>query len=195
MRPCSGWASRSGRVEPVGPVGPPYVDPLLPAHAVERLAAGLGTPGIGAVVADLVGAGMGLTPSGDDLLAGALAALRAVGSPAADALGAAVAARTATGTSRLSAALLAAADSAAVIPEAEAVLRAMVVRPGRRLGAAVGPLLGVGHTSGWHLAAGLAVGAAHAVGAAARSGVPTTGTVDAAASLGVAPAGVVGVGR
>jgi hypothetical protein len=146
-------------------------DPLLPAGATDRLAAGLAAAaGPGEVVADLLGCGAGLTPAGDDLLAGALAALRAVRSSAAAGLGAAVAARARERTNRLSAALLESADEAAVVPEAAAVVLALasgsdgVERAARRL-------LGLGHTSGWHLAAGLAVGAAHALEVAPRASV------------------------
>ncbi len=63
------------------------------------------------------------------------------------------------GPRRLSAALLAAADHAAVVPEAAAVLRA-VADGGPDLDGATDRLLGLGHTSGWYLAAGLAVGCA-----------------------------------
>jgi Protein of unknown function (DUF2877) len=146
-------------------------DPLLPAGAAARLAAGLAAAaGPGEVAADLLGCGAGLTPAGDDLLAGALAALRAVRSPAAAGLGAAVAARARERTTRLSAALLESADEAGVVPEAAAVVLALasgsdgIERAARRL-------LGLGHTSGWHLAAGLAVGAAHALEVAPRASV------------------------
>jgi hypothetical protein len=125
----------------------PAPDPAVPAAAVEALA-----DDPVAAVDDLVGRGGGLTPAGDDLLAGCLAALRARRAPAADALGRAVRRRARGRTSRLSAALLAAADQAAVVPEAAAALRG---RPGAARG-----LLALGHTSGWYLAAGLAVGCA-----------------------------------
>ena len=141
-------------------------DPLLPAGAADRLAAGLAAAaGPGEVVADLLGCGSGLTPAGDDLLAGALAAMRAVRSPAAAGLGAAVGAGARERTTRLSAALLAAAGEAAVVPEAEAVVLALAAGSGG-VERAARRLLGLGHTSGWHLAAGLAVGAAHAVAVA-----------------------------
>jgi hypothetical protein len=161
----------------------PCADALLPADAVERLADHLAAGDAHrAVVAALVGRGSGLTPAGDDLVAGALAAMRAAGSPAADGFGAAVRDLAPAGTTRLSAALLAAADVGAVIPEAEAVLRALAapggaaVRAGRAdrpddLARATRHLLGVGHTSGWYLAAGLAVGAAHALASTASASI------------------------
>ena len=115
-------------------------------------------PGSAGPVEDLLGLGAGLTPSGDDLLAGWLAALRARRLPQADAVGAAVRRLAPGRTTRLSAALLAAADEGAVIPEAAAVLRA--VGGAGDVGEAAGRLLGLGHTSGWYLAAGLALGCA-----------------------------------
>ena len=123
----------------------PAPDPAVPTAAVAALA-----DDPAGAVDDLVGRGGGLTPAGDDLLAGCLAALRARGAPAAGTLGRAVRHRAPGRTTRLSAALLAAADQAAVVPEAAAVLRD---RPG-----ATDRLLRLGHTSGWYLAAGLAVG-------------------------------------
>jgi len=141
-------------------------DPSLPAGAAGRLAAGLtAAAGPAEIVADLVGRGTGLTPSGDDLLAGALAALRAVRSPAAGGLADAIGALARERTTRLSAALLEAAAEAAVVPEAAAVVLALASSPGRVEGAAL-RLVALGHTSGWHLAAGLAVGAAHALAVA-----------------------------
>jgi Protein of unknown function (DUF2877) len=171
----------------------PHPDALLPAGAADRLAGDLAGRRPHRAVACLVGRGTGLTPAGDDLLAGALAALRALGSPDADGLGAAVRALAPGRTTSLSAALLGAADAGAVIPEAAAVLRALSRSAGARAVAeAVGPagaaavvsagtepvepavdrLVGIGHTSGWHLAAGLAVGAGHALeaGRTGRSG-------------------------
>jgi Protein of unknown function (DUF2877) len=137
------------------------VDPLLPADAVDLLDDSLAAAG-------LIGRGSGSTPAGDDLVAGALAALRSAGAPAADRLAAAVRAVAGRRTTRLSAALLAAADLGAMVPEARAVLRALA--PGARgLDGAVDRLVAVGHTSGWHLAAGLLVGVRHAAAAEAAA--------------------------
>jgi hypothetical protein len=138
------------------------VDPLLPAEAVDRLADDLAAGDAHRAVAALLGLGTGLTPAGDDLLAGALAALRALGSPAAHSLGGAVRAMAPAATTRLSATLLEAADAGAVVPEAAAVLRALAGVGTGSLDAATRRLVGLGHTSGWHLAAGLLVGVTHA---------------------------------
>jgi Protein of unknown function (DUF2877) len=138
------------------------VDALLPDDAPDRLADCL-TSGVAVgAVSVLLGRGTGLTPAGDDLVAGALATLRALGSPAADELGAAVRALAPSATTRLSAALLEAADVGGLVPEAAAVLRALA--SGGDVETAAGRLVDLGHTSGWHLAAGLLVGVTHAGG-------------------------------
>jgi hypothetical protein len=136
------------------------VDALLPHDAVDRLATGLASEDAAGAVAPLLGRGTGLTPAGDDLVAGALASLRALGSPAADQLGAAVRALARAATTRLSAALLEAADVGALVPEAAGVLRALA--GGGDVETAADRLVALGHTSGWHLAAGLLVGVTHA---------------------------------
>jgi Protein of unknown function (DUF2877) len=145
------------------------VDPLLPGDAVGRLADGLGSGDARGAVSALLGRGTGLTPAGDDLVAGALAALRALGSPAADELGAAVRALAPTATTGLSAALLEAADVAALVPEAAGVLRSLA--GGGDVETAAGRLVDLGHTSGWHLATGLLLGLVHA-DRGVRDGVP-----------------------
>lgn len=150
------------------------VDPLLPDDAVERLADDLAADKAHRAAAALLGRGTGLTPAGDDLVAGALAALRATGSPAAHGLGRATRALAPTTTTRLSAALLEAADVGAVVPEAAAVLRALVGVDTGSVDVATRRLVALGHTSGWHLAAGLMVGVtaaspAVAVGAGSAS--------------------------
>jgi Protein of unknown function (DUF2877) len=134
------------------------VDPLLPDDSVERLADDLAADNADRAVAALLGRGTGLTPAGDDLVAGALAALRAVGSPAADGLGRAVHALAPTTTTRLSAALLEAADVGGVVPEAAAVLRALAGVDSGSIEPTTRRLMALGHTSGWHLAVGLLVG-------------------------------------
>jgi len=112
-------------------------------------------PGPTSLVDALVGRGPGLTPLGDDLLAGALVALRALGSPRAEPLAAAVT-ELAPRTTVVSAALLRHAARGECVPELAAVL---APDPG-----AVDGLLGVGHSSGTGLAAGvLAALTAHGV--------------------------------
>ena len=114
----------------------------------------------------LLGRGPGLTPAGDDVLAGALAALRVLGPsrpPAvatrvgamADTLGAAVVAAARERTTALSAQLLAYADVGAVALPVGDVLRAVAGR-GELVAAAV-RLARVGHTSGRDLLIGIAL--------------------------------------
>jgi hypothetical protein len=146
------------------------VDTLLPPDAPDRLGAGLASGDAAGAVAALLGRGTGLTPAGDDLLAGALATLRALGSPAAERLGPVVRALAPSGTARLSAALLQAADVGALVPEAAHVLRALAA--GGDVEAAADRLVALGHTSGWHLAAGLLVGVTHAGSGQGREAAP-----------------------
>ncbi|MGH9191387.1 MAG: DUF2877 domain-containing protein, partial [Acidimicrobiales bacterium] len=75
-------------------------------------------------------------------------------------------------TTRLSAALLDAADVGGLVPEAAAMLRALA--GGGGVETAADRLIALGHTSGWHLAAGLLVGVVHAGRRAAR--VPASGS-------------------
>ncbi|MEW2357968.1 DUF2877 domain-containing protein, partial [Spirillospora sp. NPDC029432] len=136
-------------------------DPLLLA---DRCAAG---DLVGAVecAERIVGLGPGLTPSGDDILAGLLVTLRLVGGardPGGRAvwlagwLGAAVTADAGTRTTALAATLLHCAASGAAGAEVAAVLRAVA---GHEPAApAVRRLLAAGHTSGADLAAGVQAG-------------------------------------
>ncbi len=133
--------------EPAGAFG---IDPQFGRRAASALVAGDPGPAI-----DLLGAGPGLTPAGDDVVAGALAALALVDrlDPT---VAAAVSAAAKVRTSRLSAALVVAAARGQVIPEAARLLRSMtgpdgidgVTRQARMLFA-------VGGTSGRALALGL----------------------------------------
>ncbi len=107
--------------------------------------------GSAAAVACLLGRGPGLTPAGDDVLAGFLLGARAFGLDAAR-VRAAVAAMAAAKTTALSAALLWHAARGECVDEVAAV----VANPS---GPAVGRLLRIGHTSGAALATGLATAA------------------------------------
>jgi len=149
--------------------------PQLPAvlrGAVEDLeqAAGPGAtqgqPGarVKACADRLLGLGPGLTPAGDDVLAGLMVGwlhLRGRRGPATQALaaplGAHVVATATARTTALSAALLRRAATGAAVDEVHAVLRA--VASGAGVDVAVARLLTVGHTSGVALAHGLRVAA------------------------------------
>lgn len=114
----------------------------------------------------LLGRGPGLTPAGDDVLAGVLATLRVLGpsrpapvagrvAATADALAAAVVDAARSRTTALSAQLLGHADHGAVALPVGDVLRAVAGRGA--LVAAAARLARVGHTSGRDLLAGIAL--------------------------------------
>lgn len=141
-----------GALDPGAPVGElgadvePEIADLVRAGRLEELAARVG------------GRGPGLTPSGDDLLAGVLVVARLFGGPAAgprlDALAAGVA------TTEIARAFLAwAARGQCIAPVHDWLAAVAAVAPGppRELAAARRSLVAVGASSGAHLAAGLAL--------------------------------------
>lgn len=119
-----------------------------------------------AVVARLLGLGPGLTPSGDDALAGFLVGAWSFGL-AADRLRTVVLEAASAATTELSAALLRCATRGESIPQVSALVRALSGRADFEslVDAALGELGRVGHTSGAALAAGV-VAAAQAAGRA-----------------------------
>jgi hypothetical protein len=128
---------------------PAKLDPAAEA-AREDLVRGLATGGpLAGAVRRLLGAGPGLTPLGDDVLAGALVTLGALGDPGFGRLGAEVDALAPDRTTFVSAALLRHAARGECVPELAAVLNGDALTGGRP-----DALLRVGHTSG----AGLALG-------------------------------------
>lgn len=127
----------------------------------------------------LVGLGPGLTPSGDDLLCGALAAVHTLaprlGLERLDGLVTDVGARllvdAAARTTALSATLLVHAHRGQLARPARAVLRGLLGRT--PVPPALDALLAVGHSSGRDLAVGLSLGA-HVTLAAAASASPSS---------------------
>ena len=120
---------------------------------------------LGAAVRQLVGRGIGLTPGGDDVIAGALCGLHATGATGrARALATAALDDVTDRTTLLSADLLRLAADGDACLEILGVLRAArqprdVLRPNQSaLVVAIDRLLRVGHTSGADLAIGLAIG-------------------------------------
>jgi hypothetical protein len=102
-------------------------------------------------VSDLIGLGPGLTPSGDDFLTGALAALAAVGQTnMRAALGRAVVAD-AGRTSPVSASLLRAAAAGPVGENLHTMVAAIIAGDAD---GAIGAATRIGHTSGWDALAG-----------------------------------------
>jgi hypothetical protein len=100
----------------------------------------------------LLGSGPGLTPEGDDVLAGYLAGAAAYGVPADD-VRALVHTEAASRTTTLSAALLRHAAVGEAIPQVGGLLDALAGR--RPLDPALAELFAVGHTSGAALASGV----------------------------------------
>src|SRR4051795_134054 len=101
----------------------------------------------------LVGLGPGLTPAGDDVMAGVMAGLVLLGHPAADRFAAGVYSLAAGRTTELSRALLRHAGAGRVSGEYCAVLQGLVGE--RPLAPAVAGLLATGSTSGRAMALGL----------------------------------------
>ncbi len=171
-------ATRHGAPDPAvrrlldpGPGDPPpdhhwLHEPLLAALAATE-------PGHAAVaVAAVVGRGPGLTPAGDDALAGALlvrAALAPAGPARPDPLSVAVRGHLAR-TTAVSAALLEAAADGWSVPEVVALVDAVAASDGPATAAALPAVLALGHTSGRDLVAGIraALGAPGSAGSAPR---------------------------
>jgi hypothetical protein len=105
-------------------------------------------------VRGLVGAGAGLTPSGDDGLCGALLVLLAAGHPAAAPLAAAVTARL-DATTSLSASLLREAMEGYAVPAVVRLVSAAVGGQAAERESALADVLAIGHTSGADVAAGV----------------------------------------
>jgi hypothetical protein len=116
----------------------------------------------------MLGAGPGLTPAGDDFLAGLLVGSWSFGL-AADTLRATVAAQARNRTTDLSAALLGSACRGESIPE---LTRMVLSVSGRcaEVDSALDGLVAIGHTSGRALAAGVLAAATIALRSARRSG-------------------------
>ncbi|MGW5860653.1 DUF2877 domain-containing protein [Streptomyces sp. NPDC055239] len=165
------------RVETDGSWAPPRAQDLLTTAVrearraeVERAGAGGGFPRCEAELREalradetnrvleagraLIGRGPGLTPSGDDILCGALLARHATGRPV-GALAAAVRGAEAR-TPLVSAALLRHAVRGECVPQVADVIRGL----GRDEPLDLAPLLAVGHHSGADLARGIATGLA-----------------------------------
>lgn len=122
-------------------------------------------------VAGLLGLGPGLTPSGDDVLAGAMVALHALGRAArAHAIRDAIADRAERATTPASLAFLAAAADGHATESLHAMVLALLRGDDARdFAAALGAVARVGHTSGFDMLAGAAL----VLDAAARGALVT----------------------
>jgi hypothetical protein len=142
--------------------------------AVRELVAALRVPDADAAgpAASLLGRGPGLTPVGDDVLAGALVTLRALASPAADRLAEVLTSRPGIGdrTTLVSAAILRHAARGECVPELAGVVTALGSDETAGLYRAWARLRRIGHSSG----AGLAQGVLAALAATGLPAEPAT---------------------
>ncbi|GAB3880376.1 oxamate carbamoyltransferase subunit AllH family protein [Terrabacter terrigena] len=124
--------------------------------AREMAAAALAGRSVDSGVRGLLGAGRGLTPSGDDAVCGVLLTLGAVDVPRARRAHAAIAAEVRAGlgrTTSLSAALLVAAASGYAVPDVVRLVTGLV--SGTVSADLVDRVLGIGHSSGRDLLSGV----------------------------------------
>ncbi|MET7327787.1 DUF2877 domain-containing protein [Nonomuraea sp. NPDC005650] len=165
--PPLGRIDRARLAQTAARFGDPPQPGLIGNGAVELLADSCAKGWLlGAVTAaeQLVGLGPGLTPSGDDVLAGLLVTLRHLGAAAgaeraiwlADWLAATVTFDARTRTTPISATLLHCAARGEASPEVTAVLRG--ITGAQALEPALRRLHRLGHTSGSDLAQGVAIG-------------------------------------
>lgn len=173
VRAVRTWATRVRRIHP-GRAALEVTEQALraavlgvPEEAVADLTAAVRSDPQGAATARaveaLVGLGMGLTPGGDDVIAGLLTGWHATGRPElARRLGQTVLSGITGRTTDLSADLLRLAAKGDAGLEVLAALRALHdpagTLPGDRMRPALHRLLSVGHTSGADLATGLLLG-------------------------------------
>ena len=126
---------------------------------------------VDARVHEMVGAGAGLTPSGDDALCAVLLVLRGVGADGAHALVRAAVSAAAHRTTSLSASLLHAAAEGYAVPAVADLVRAVLCDDPAAGGPALAAVLAIGHSSGRDLVAGIA-GALHVLAAPPAPSVP-----------------------
>lgn len=149
--------------------GDPLLHAALPAIRAIRSWMGAALAGSAVppppVIESLVGLGPGLTPSGDDFLCGAMAALHYLGhAMVAQQLALRTLPLTAQGTNLISAAYLrcaAAGQASSVLFDA---LESMVVDAGTNLELRLDAIHAVGHTSGWDSLTGAATACAELAG-------------------------------
>lgn len=164
-------ASVSAAGAATGPAGP--AGPSLTVRSAAVLRAALSGSGdvVDARVRELVGAGAGLTPSGDDALCAVLLVLRGVGADGAHALVRGAVSAAARRTTSLSASLLHAAAEGYAVPAVADLVRAVLCDDPAAGGPALAAVLAIGHSSGRDLVAGLA-GALHVLAAPPAPSVP-----------------------
>jgi Protein of unknown function (DUF2877) len=150
-------------------------DPGLtgPSGDVVRAALSGSHPVVTALVEEMVGAGAGLTPSGDDALCAVLLVLRGAGAEEARALVDVAVGAAAGRTTSLSASLLRAAAQGYAVPALVDLVRAVLRDDRDALVPALAAVLAIGSSSGRDLVAGIAGAVRVMVGPPARSGPPS----------------------
>ena len=146
------------------PTGPAGQDLSIRSAAVLRAALSGSGDVVDARVRELVGAGAGLTPSGDDALCAVLLVLRGVGADGAHTLVRAAVSAVAHRTTSLSASLLHAAAEGYAVPAVADLVSAVLCDDPAAGGPALAAVLAIGHSSGRDLVAGIA-GALHVLAA------------------------------
>jgi hypothetical protein len=155
--PVTEAVSRLARLLDAGPTRLPPDVRRGAALVAARLRKGRSTAAVAAAVR-IIGLGPGLTPTGDDVLAGCVIALHRLGQPRlAMAFGTQVAETARTRTTSLSAALLRHAAAGEALPQSVALADALAGVGD--VDASASALLRVGHTSGHDLARGLLLAA------------------------------------
>jgi hypothetical protein len=154
-----------------GPAG--LAGPNLTIRSAAVLRAALSGSGdvVDARVRELVGAGAGLTPSGDDALCAVLLVLRGVGADGAHVLVRGAVSAAARRTTSLSASLLHAAAQGYAVPAVADLVRAVLGDDPVARGPALAAVLAIGSSSGRDLVAGVA-GALRVLAAAPAPSVP-----------------------
>jgi len=162
LRVVRSWGSRVRQVRPGASSVAQLTAAVAGIHcgveqaAIERLRSALAADqGVPAAIDALVGLGQGLTPAGDDVIAGLLTALHAMGRGSFASRISEQALRNQTTT--LSADLLRLAGDGHACLEMLGLLAALH-RPDAPVADAIDRLLSIGHTSGADLATGLAIG-------------------------------------
>jgi hypothetical protein len=161
---ADGWKfAIAGAAVNVHPWSGAVADPSPDVRLLTVLAAAVGDDdGSVAAAVGLLGRGPGLTPSGDDMLAGFLVGAAAFGIDA-GALRRAIEVMAPARTTALSAALLWHAARGECVDELAAVAAVLTGQSGQEAERAVSRLLSVGHSSGAALARGLVLAAESAV--------------------------------
>ena len=165
---CGGYARMDGLGCFIGGARPENRTARAAAPAVARLAGWVGrsppaAPAPPDAVARLLGLGPGLTPSGDDFLAGCIAALRMIGGgPVADALWSEVKRQAPAATSALSFAHLRAANRSSLAEPVHEILRALIEGRVAAVAAAVAVLAAAHSSSPFDAVAGAVLPLRHA---------------------------------